>query len=404
MAFSPIFFLGLVFLLFPLAHLRLIETWPIYLAEIPLLAALIWSITSSTFYQGLGKFVSQWKWVIFGGGLFFLGAILPFFFQEIPLNSLGLLKSFIVLPLILAVLIGALGRSLGAQKSILFFWWLGILASALVGNFLLLSGTLTYDGRLTSLYGSPNHFAMLLSPGVLIGLFLYGTTQSKKRWLFAIGTLLILVALLATRSYASIAAVMITSLFLWLPLKESVNVSWKPIVLSGFLLVGGWLFLEGNTSKLQSVFDFEGRSSLASRLMIWESAWKISQDNFPIGIGIGRFQEMYLGYQRYFPPYLEWAVPEPHNLFLSIFLSTGILGLFGFLIVVGGIGKKLWRACFEEESSLLARLYLSIIIWLFLVGLVDTPYFKNDLSFLFWGVVGLSLAFLAREEDKSTTD
>lgn len=404
MTSSPIFFLGLVFLLFPLAHLRLIETWPIYLAEIPLLAVLIWSITSPTFYQGLGKFVSQWKWVVCGGTLFFLGALSPFFFQEIPLNSLGLLKSFIVLPLMLAVLIGVLGRSLGSQKSILFFWWLGILASALVGNFLLLSGTLTYDGRLTSLYGSPNHFAMLLSPGVLIGLFLYETTQSKKRWLFALGTLLILVALLATRSYASIGAVIITSLLLWLPLKENVPVSWKPIVLSGLLLVGGWLFLEDNTSKLQSIFDFEGRSSSTSRLMIWESAWKISQDNFPWGIGIGRFQTVYLDYQRYFPPYLEWAVPEPHNLFLSIFLSAGIFGLLGFLVVLGEIGKKLWRACFEEKSSFLARLYLSIIIWMLLVGLVDTPYFKNDLSFLFWGIIGLSLAFLAREEIESTTD
>lgn len=404
MASSPIFFLGLVFLLFPLAHLRLIETWPLYLAEIPLLVAFIWSITSPTFCQNLGESLSQWKWVVLGGGLFFLGALLPFFFQEAPLNSLGLLKSFIAFPLMLTVLIVVLGRPLGAQKSILFLWWLGILASALVGNLLLLNGTLTYDGRLTSFYGSPNHFAMLLSPGVLIGLFLYGTTQSEKRWLYALGTLLILVALLATRSYASIGAVIITSLFLGFPLKGTATVSWKPIILTGCLLIGGWFFWEGNTTKLQSVFDFQGRSSSASRLMIWESAWKISQDNFPIGIGIGRFQEMYLEYQAYFSPYLEWAVPEPHNLFLSIFLSSGILGLFGFFVVVGEIGIKLWRVCFGKEYLLLARLYLSIIIWLLLVGLVDTPYFKNDLSFLFWGVVGLSLAFLTREEDEPPTD
>lgn len=398
----PLFFLSLVFLLFPLAHLRLIEGVPVYLSEIPLLFVLAWFATSPTFFQNLMKFVSREKWIIGGGILFLVGATLPFFFQTVPDSSLGLLKSFIVLPLMLMITVGILGHEVAAQRRILSAWWLGIFVSALVGTILLLEDILTYDGRLASLYASPNHFAMLLSPGVFIGPFLFRTAVSKWRWFYILGTCLILIALLATRSYASIVAVTFVSLFWGVPCKRSGAFSWKPIALTVFL-VAGWLFLEGTTTKFQSILDFGGRSSSASRLMIWESAWKMSQDSFPVGIGIGRFQEVYLEYQRHFPPYLEWAVPEPHNLLLSLFLSTGLMGLLGFFIATIGIGKKLWQACFGESNPLFGQLYFSLLSWILLVGLVDTPYFKNDLSFLFWGVVGLSLAFLAGREKKQTT-
>lgn len=400
----PLLFLSLVFLLFPLAHFRLIETMPIYLSEIPLLMVTGWLMASPQFVRSVKTFFLEEKQVVWGGILFFLGTLVPFFLKEVPLSSFGLFKSFIFLPLVLMVLLGLLARTALAQRFILFFWWIGILGSAFVGIMLLLAGTLTYDGRLTSLYASPNHFAMLLSPGILIGLFLYGTNSSKWRLLYALGTFLILSVLFATRSYASIGAVVFSSVLLWIPFKERMKWTWMKALLIGFFILGSWFYLESSTEKFQVLLDFTGRSSSASRLMIWESAWKISQENFPFGIGLGRFQETYLAYQQFFPPYLEWAVPEPHNLYLSLFLSTGLLGLMGFLLVVGSVGKRLWEARSQKNLPLFGRLYLSLIAWVLIVGLVDTPYFKNDLSFLFWGVIGLAIAFLASDQDKPTTD
>ena len=76
------------------------------------------------------------------------------------------------------------------------------------------------------------------------------------------------------------------------------------------------------------------RSSLSSRTMIWTSALHIARDNPILGIGPGNFQTKYLEYQHFYPPYLEWAVPHPHNILLTFWLYSGILGVIGFLIVV----------------------------------------------------------------------
>lgn len=133
--------------------------------------------------------------------------------------------------------------------------------------------------------------------------------------------------------------------------------------------------------------------------MIWEVAARISRENLPWGIGLGRFQEVYLSYQPLFPPYLEWAVPEPHNILLALYLSTGLLGLVGFLFLTLTVVRRLLqdpRARSGVTGSAIspARLFLALFLWFFLVGLVDTPYFQNQPSFLFWGLVGLALAFL----------
>ncbi|OGI21597.1 MAG: hypothetical protein A3J06_01000 [Candidatus Moranbacteria bacterium RIFCSPLOWO2_02_FULL_48_19] len=102
------------------------------------------------------------------------------------------------------------------------------------------------------------------------------------------------------------------------------------------------------------------------------------------GIGLGRFQEVYLEYQKYFPPYLEWAVPQPHNLYLAVWLQTGLLGLIGFILLVSRAIILLIKNKSRESALLLGLLTLYLIY-----GLFDTPFFKTDLAFSFWLVIAL---------------
>jgi O-antigen ligase len=152
---------------------------------------------------------------------------------------------------------------------------------------------------------------------------------------------------------------------------------------------------EYGSEKWQALTSFEERSSLSSRLMIWRSAGKILEDHWIFGIGLGRFQIMYLEYQRYFTPYLEWAVPEPHNWYFATLFSAGIAGFIGFVILVGRflfLQNTVFLLDRQKERRFFALITVSIMIFYLVYGLTDTPYFKNDLALSFWLLIGLGLA------------
>ena len=129
--------------------------------------------------------------------------------------------------------------------------------------------------------------------------------------------------------------------------------------------------------------------------MIWQSATRILEDHIVLGIGVGRFQEEYLSYQSFFSPYLVWAVPEPHNFLLALFLSTGLLGGIGFVLVsirlVLLFVKRLYG---DQELNYEGFFLFSLWLLFFVYGLVDTPYFKTDLAYAFFLLFALSKSYL----------
>ena len=125
------------------------------------------------------------------------------------------------------------------------------------------------------------------------------------------------------------------------------------------------------------------RSSFSSRIMIWKSSIKILKDNWVVGIGPGNFQETYLQYQKYSPPYLEWAVPYPHNIFLAFWIQAGIIGLVGFLLLISSWFWKVLKNKKPQDENLRCAV-LGVMFYILLHGLVDTTYFKNDLAVIFW--------------------
>ncbi len=151
------------------------------------------------------------------------------------------------------------------------------------------------------------------------------------------------------------------------------------------VLMLAFLFFQFGSQKMSDLVHFGSRSSAASRIMIWSAAGRIIRDNWLFGIGPNRFQDKYLEYQKYFPPYLEWSVPEPHNLLAAFWLQSGLLGLAGFMSLLW-----IWlKRIVKKEKTKIVVAAAAIIIYILAHGLVDTTYFKQDLASIFW------LAFLA---------
>jgi O-antigen ligase len=154
-----------------------------------------------------------------------------------------------------------------------------------------------------------------------------------------------------------------------------------------------------NTPRFEHFFDPDLRSSFASRLMIWKSAKTMIVDSPLFGIGPGNFGSCYLSYQKYFPPYLEWSVPEPHNIFLAFWLGSGLLGLFSFSFLL------LWwfRTIFSEIKKGGNRLILSalttIMLAILIHGLFDTTYWRMSLAYMFWIVFFAGISSTKTQRD-----
>ena len=101
------------------------------------------------------------------------------------------------------------------------------------------------------------------------------------------------------------------------------------------------------------------------------------------------FKEYYLAYQKYFTPYLEWAVPQPHNIFLAFWLQAGIVGIIGFIYMI----IMLYSRVSIKNYAELHWLAVSFLTYFLIHGLVDTIYWKNDLALIFWLFAGIAVIF-----------
>ncbi|MDX9913584.1 MAG: O-antigen ligase family protein [Candidatus Moranbacteria bacterium] len=307
------------------------------------------------------------------------------------LKELGIIKSWFLLPIAFGFIVFNETQRITTVKKILDTLFFSSFFISIIGLFYLLFGKLTYDGRLSAFYLSPNHLAMILVLGFLIGF--WDIVKDKKINIFKLIYLFpILFALFFTHSYGAWLSLFISSLIiLFFTHRKTI------LILVIIFLI--FLISEYSSPKFYTIFHHQEQSSLNSRLVIWQVSKKIISDNWLWGIGPGNFQEKYLDYQKYFPPYPEWAVPQPHNLFLAFWLQAGLLGLFGFLYLTISWGiKKIKILIFSKDlhKKSFSLIVLTIVFATLLHGLIDTPYWKNDLSLVFWSIIylGLSLKYL----------
>ncbi len=324
--------------------------------------------------------------------LIFLGATLSTIFSSEFLVSAGTWKAYFLNPLLLFLVII---NVLKTKKQIKYLLSALGLSGILVGIISLgyyLSNNLTFDGRLKAFYLSPNHLAMYLAPCLIAIFYLLLTTKNRlKKLLWTIGIILLVVVLYLTYSYGAWIGILGSFLFLVFLIIKYLKLSIKKVLLCcsiTLLLFFVLFFSQYQSEKFQGLFD--SRSPLVSRLIVWKVSWEIAKDHPLLGVGPGMFQKYYLEYQKYFPLYLEWAVPQPHNIFFAFWLQTGILGLIGFLWLLILFFKKGFQLIkvsgFKFQVS---GILMLIMLYILIHGLIDTPYWKNDLAVIFWLIIGL---------------
>ena len=329
-------------------------------------------------YKGLWGVVKHERLLVWGVLFLLAGISIATVFSRDLRMSAGIWKAWFIDPILFFVVFVTVIRQEDIKNVFKCIIFSGFVVAA-ISLVYLICGDLNYQGRLQGIFNSPNYLAMYLAIPLLLsfrfalrGLLggAKGTTKGIKgvaMGIYGAISLIIIIALFYTQSFgvlSGILGVISLGLIVYLYQKNKKTLALILIVV-GFalgLIIGLW--------KISST---EGLKSFDARFVIWDKAIEAFKYNAFVGIGPGTFE-------MYFPPYPKWGVPQPHNIFLAFLIQAGIIGFVGFILIL------IW---FYKNSARNLALFC-LMTYILVHGLTDTTYWKNDLSVMFWILIGIT--------------
>jgi O-antigen ligase len=231
-----------------------------------------------------------------------------------------------------------------------------------------------------ALYGDANYVAMYLEPAVAfaIAVFLFAGTP-RWRWLGAVWLPITGLALLLTLSKGAYLALFVLGVVVILRMRR-----WMLPLLIGLVAVA--LALSRIPLIAQRIATSE--NSLVGRFQIYGAAIRVLEENPILGLGLGGFDYTFRKHA---------SQPYPHDVWLTFWVEIGLLGLIAFAVIFFGLLWRGWRALPQTEGFYRVAMWGvlgSLVLW-GVHGLVDSPYWKNDMSVEFWVLAAIELAAIA---------
>jgi O-antigen ligase len=301
-------------------------------------------------------------------------------------DGFGKLLDLIILPIIYAFSLSTLIYLKKISLPNLFkACYLSAIFISILGLIYFTNNWLTFDNRLSIFFQSPNQLAIFISPAILIGIHKLLTTTNvlKSKVLLILSLSLLAFNLYQTFSLGAWLAILISASYLIFNLKN--NFFSFPLKLT-LLTTTVVLISILNIDLLLNATNYQPKipaNSYDSRLTIYQVDQKIISTNWLFGVGINNFQNTYLGYQKYFPPYPQWAVPHAHNNLLHFWIEGGLLaGLGLFLLIYNILFPKNKKIIPLQNSS--STLLSAIFIYFIFHGLIDTTIWTPSAAILFF--------------------
>ncbi len=136
--------------------------------------------------------------------------------------------------------------------------------------------------------------------------------------------------------------------------------------------------------RYRVILPFYGEKSSVARLSLWETGTKMIKDSPILGQGVNGFNYNWDKFNT--DPNLD-HYNFPHNFILNTWIDLGLLGLISWLTIVG---YGLWYG-FKNRAKPFAFGLALFLLAILLHGLIDIPYFKNDLAMIFWLIFAIAL-------------
>ncbi len=341
---------------------------------------------------------NRYRFEIWGALVLVVAGIISLIITPDLRAGAGVFKAYILEPILLFIVI--LGSISTTKQVRQLFWALGL--SAVVISLIVAVQYFTGWGipepwhdfpgrRAVGLYGFPNAVGLYIAPilTAFIGLLLHVRFFTRKNVLWILMIILLMgFSLIASQVEGAIiaaaAGVGVMLLF----------TRWRWWAIGAAVLGGVIAFAYEPSRELLLFQDVSGDV----RLALWHGTWSLLSDRPWFGAGLGAFPIVYDIYR--LPSHVE-LLQYPHNLFLNFWVELGILGL---LWIVGTCVLFITTAIKTiSRSHGYSIVLLGILTCLLVYGIVDVPYFKNDLSVLFWFWLAL-LSLFAHKKITSPSD
>jgi O-antigen ligase len=353
------------------------------------------------------------KGLYYAIGLFLLAATVAMLTAPGILPAVGIWKAYFIEPVLLLIV---LLNVIKTKKNLIGVIWalgLSILVPGLIAIYQKFTGSFipvefwstAETRRVTSFYGYPNAIGLYFAPVIIILIAIIAKktkqlfsnklklTPSQKstswRKLFLLGVIIVVgllsVVFAASKgAFLAIEAGLLFYALFWKGYRKYFISLLVVFGLLGFILTPQLFSLTG--SKTVS-----GGGSAEVRLQQWSETINMLKDRPLLGAGLS-------GYQTRVTPYHQQEHIEifmyPHQLLFNFWSEIGLLGLIAFIWIVILFYKQGFPCLKSSHYNLAPKTdtlipIMAAMTTLLAHGLVDVPYFKNDLSVLFWLVIGL---------------
>jgi O-antigen ligase len=310
-----------------------------------------------------------------------------------PVKGLGLYRAYLVEPIAFFFVLGHAARNAWRARLILGGLALGGSAAGIANAVVILNAIRRHTLNLALpppvvIYNTPNAVALYLVPliGIAASLFLY----ERDRWVRPVSAVFLAIGLGAT--FLSLSRGGYFALAVMALILAIVN-RYRWYLLPAVVVLGAAMSrVPAIASRMAHEFNLsDPNNTFVSRLNLWEATLRMLKDH-PI-LGTGMF-----GFARSIQPYRGGVYEEnliyPHNIVLNMWTETGLAGLASFAWLLVQAFRVSWTG-WKSGPVAWRAIQLGIVLAMVAIivhGLVDVPYFKNDLALEFWAFLGLAWA------------
>ncbi|MFC1622550.1 O-antigen ligase family protein [Patescibacteria group bacterium] len=362
------------------------------------------------------EFFNKNKLLLVSCFLLLASSIISIFVSPNFVSALGLWKAYFIEPILFLIIFvsvikkdppkaEAFSRA-GDIKNIFKILSIQVLILSLFAIFQKLTGAFISNPfwsaeatrRVTSIFPYPNALALYLAPIIilLLGNFVRKIKNNFGNWKLKFGNYLEIVSCILgfisvyfTKSKGALIALLVGIIFYAIFYKgyRKIFITITVIALIAFITI-----IAFNPVLIKGTSTVAGGDSISTRLDMWNETWQMLKTKPIFGAGL-------VGYQTAVAPFHTKDYIEiylyPHNIFLNFWTEVGLLGLLAFI----GIIFWFFKTGFSQiPNSKFQILTMASMTTLLVHGLVDVPYFKNDLAILFWLLIGMMIIWRGGRE------
>lgn len=331
---------------------------------------------------------------------FLLVVVISLMLSEDPVTGVTKTISYTLYVLVFVLFVQLIHTRAQVEKFLAVYTASAAIAG-LYGLVAFLSGA---AGRAGGPITDPNDFALLLSGAIPLAVFF--VAQSRRyRVLWVLALVLLASASLATFSRGALVGLAVV--FLWALLSRRISLPTISAVVIAVGAVAAVLYVSYRPLIQERLVEkqYVANANVASRVVFWSAAVRMTLDHPIIGVGPARFGEVSPQYVLNDPIVLQ--DPVVHNSYLEILVESGPAALALFLCLLGSVWRILRRL--RREADMLdnrhGRRLIDALQASFIWTLVAALFVSRQLSISIWLLAGLATCLgLAQRRDASPVE